>query len=337
MRLFSINLFVLALLAALCAAYRAGYSGGSLSDHATSTKTSRAQPSELVIPGEKIYPESLTSSGDGRVIIGSISTRTIFVVKPGETKAEAWILPDQETTLGIFGVFADNKNHTLWACFASIPGLRGATPAPSAVVAYDLQTGTLKQRYPLPTSNAFCNDIAVGADGSTYVTDSRNMEVDRLQKGGHELQPWAGQGGFGPASGFIDGISVVANRVFVNTLGSGKLFAVPIQPDGSAGTIAEVKLDRTMERPDGMRSFGKSSMLVVESGGVGRLSRLDISGDSGKLTTLKEGFPDGPVSVTQVGTTGYVLEGQLRLLFAPPDPKAVAKPFHATAVEVGRP
>src|SRR5579863_2144632 len=234
MRLFSINLFVLALLAILGGAYRTGYSGGSLSDHATSTKTSPAQPSELVIPGEKIYPESLTSSDDGRVIIGSISTRTIFVVKPGETKAEAWILPDQETTLGVFGVFADNKNHTLWACFTSIPGLRGATPAPSAVVAYDLQTGTLKQRYPLPTSNAFCNDIAVSADGSTYVTDSRNMEVDRLQKGGHELQPWAGQGGFGPASGFIDGISVVANRVFVNTLGSGKLFAVHIQPDGSA-------------------------------------------------------------------------------------------------------
>ncbi len=57
----------------------------------------------MIIPGEKIHPESLTSSNDGRIIIGSISTRTIFAVKPGNDKVEAWILPDQESTLGVFG------------------------------------------------------------------------------------------------------------------------------------------------------------------------------------------------------------------------------------------
>jgi hypothetical protein len=70
---------------------------------------------------------------------------------------------------------------------------------------------------------------------------------------------------------------------------------------------------------------------------MGRLSRLKIHGDTGELTTLKEGFPDGPVSVAVVGTTGYVLEGQLKTLFGPADPNAIAKPFHATAVAVGTP
>jgi hypothetical protein len=78
-------------------------------------------------------------------------------------------------------------------------------------------------------------------------------------------------------------------------------------------------------------------MLIVESGGSGRLSRVRITGDSGELTTIKEGFTDGPVSVTVVGTKGYVLEGQLRSLFAPPSPNALSKPFHATAIEVGNP
>jgi hypothetical protein len=53
--------------------------------------SSTAAPAELHIPGEKIYPESITSSADGRVVIGSIGARTIYVVKPGAATAEPWI------------------------------------------------------------------------------------------------------------------------------------------------------------------------------------------------------------------------------------------------------
>jgi hypothetical protein len=84
-----------------------------------------------------------------------------------------------------------------------------------------------------------------------------------------------------------------------------------------------------------MRRFGRNSLLLIEGGGIGRLSLLTISGDTGELKTLKEGFPDGPVSVAVVGTTGYVLEGQLKTLFGADDPTATLKPFHATAVAVG--
>jgi hypothetical protein len=107
--------------------------------------------------------------------------------------------------------------------------------------------------------------------------------------------------------------------------------------DGKAGTITEIKLDRAIHSPDGMRSFGKDSVLIVEGGGKGWLSRIRINGDSGQVTPLKEGYPEGAVSVTVVGTTAYVLEGQLSALFGPPDPHRVEKLFHATAVEVGNP
>lgn len=108
-------------------------------------------PAELAIPGEKIYPESLTSIADGRVIIGSIVARTIFVVKPGSATAEPWIRPDNETTLGVYRVFADEKSNTLWACFSSIPGPHESAQAPSVLKSFDLKTGALKSRYPLPT------------------------------------------------------------------------------------------------------------------------------------------------------------------------------------------
>jgi hypothetical protein len=300
-----------------------------------SASASATIPAQLAIPGERIYPESLTSTADGTVIIGSIGTRTIFRVKAGSTTAEPWIGPGSEPTLGVFGVFADDESHTLWACFSSNQGSNhGAASAPSVLSAYDLSTGKPKGRYVLPTAGAFCNDIAIGADGATYATDSNNMQVVRLAPGAQRLEVWAGGGAFGPSGGILDGISILNRRVFVNTLNTSRVFSILIDSDGSAGTISEVLLSRPIDRPDGMRRFGKNSLLLIEGGGVGRLSRLNITGDTAELKTLKEGFPDGPVSVAVVGTTGYVLEGQLKTLFGA-DPTATSKPFHATAVAVG--
>ena len=117
-------------------------------------------------------------------------------------------------------------------------------------------------------------------------------------------------------------------------------FSIPIGADGKSGPVDEVKLDREISRPDGMRSFGKGDVLVIEGGSGGRLSRVALSGDTGKVTTVKEGYPDGPVAVTVVGTTAYVLEGQLAAFMRGPAAGAappVPKPFKATAVQVGKP
>jgi mono/diheme cytochrome c family protein len=319
------------------AAYIWGLSHRSTAMPNTSNTSSPtlAVPLKLAIPGDKIYPESLTSTTDGTVFIGSIGTRTIFRVGPESATAKPWIGPDRETSLGVFGVFADDRSNTLWACFSSVQGSNhGSSPAPSELHAYDLTTGKAKARYVLPTAGAFCNDIAVGPDGATYATDSNNMQIVRLAPGGQRLQVWAGDGAFGPKGGILDGISILDNRVFVNTLNTSRIFSILID-DGTPGTISEVMLSRPIERPDGMRRSGRNSILLVESGGVGRLSRLDIHGDAGELSTLREGFPDGPVSVAVVGANAYVLEGQLKALFGPADPNATSKPFHATAVPVG--
>ena len=298
-----------------------------------------APPQEILIPGERIFPESFTSSKEGAVIIGSVGARTIWRAKPGAGDAEAWIQPGTDGMVSIFGVLADDKSNTLWACSNSFgPPAAGAAPATPSLYTFDLKTGAPKGHYPMPTPGALCNDIAVDADGNAYATDSLNMQLVRLKKGAKELEVWAGaDGGFGPKGGIVDGVSVLGKRVLVNALGTSKLFSVPIEKDGKAGAVTEVKLDRAIERPDGMRSFGKNSLLVVEGGSGGRLSRITLAGDSGKVTTIKEGYPDGPVAVTVVGTTGYVLEGQLSAMRGPNAGSAPAKPFKATAVPVGKP
>ena len=303
----------------------------------TAAGAQAASPAVISIPGEGIFPESITSSSDGTLYIGSVGKSLVYRVKPGGDTAEVCIAAGTGGVKQTFGVLADDKSNTLWVCSNVIgpPPAAGAPPAPpNALHTFDLKSGAVRGQYPFP-AGAFCNDIAIGADGSAYASDTNGMQVFRLPKGGKALEIWAGSGAFGPAGGVLDGIAVVDGRVLVNTLVTSKLFAVAVQKDGKAGAITEIKLDKAMERPDGMRTFGKNGLLVAEGGGGGRLSRIDLSGDTGKLTVLKEGFPDGPVAVTVVGTTGYVLEAQLAAMRAPPG--TPAKPFKATAVEVGKP
>jgi sugar lactone lactonase YvrE len=300
-------------------------------------------PAEIVIPGERITPESLTSTADGHVIIGSVQAATIWRAAPGSGTAEAWIKPGTNGMQGIFGVLADDGTNTLYACSGSFapPPAGGPPPPPSTLHVFDLGTGAPKARYPLPEPGAFCNDIAVDAGGNVYVTDTNNMLVGRLAKGATTIETWAGKdGSLGKKGGVLDGIAVLGDRVVVNALMASKLYAVPIGADGKAGKAVEIKTDRVVERPDGMRSFGASDLLIAEGGGAGRLSRVTITGDTGKAVTVKEGFPDGPVAVTVVGTTAYVLEGQLALMMSPPkagETPPPPKPYKATAVEVGKP
>lgn len=167
------------------------------------------------------------------------------------------------------------------------------------------------------------------------------MLIGRLAKGGGKIETWAGKdGSLGKKGEVLDGIAVLGDRVLVNALLANKLYAVSIGADGTAGKSVEIKTDRVVERPDGMRSFGGSDLLIAEGGGAGRLARVTVAGDTGKAVTLREGFPDGPVAVTVVGTTAYVLEGQLGLMMNPPKPGDAAppaRPYKATGVEVGAP
>src|SRR5689334_15708420 len=84
-------------------------------------------PEEITIPGERVFPESLTSTSDGTVIISGVGARTIFRAEPGSGRAKPWIQPETDGMQGVYGVFADNKFGKLYACSGSpIPVQPGA-------------------------------------------------------------------------------------------------------------------------------------------------------------------------------------------------------------------
>ena len=71
-----------------------------------------------------------------------------------------------------------------------------------------------------------------------------------------------------------DGIALLADgAVYVNSVGQGTLLRIPVKADGSAGTIAKLETSQPLTRPDGMRSVGGKTMLLVE--GAGTAGRSD--------------------------------------------------------------
>src|ERR1700744_3424396 len=77
------------------------------------TAVSAAPKSDIRIDDVPVYPESLSSTQDGTIYVGSIKG-VVFRAKPGAALAEPWAHP--EGVLSILGVLADPGNHTLWIC-----------------------------------------------------------------------------------------------------------------------------------------------------------------------------------------------------------------------------
>lgn len=290
-------------------------------------------PSEISIPGTGVFPESITSSSDGTLYIGSVGLAQIYRVAPGAAVAEVFVQPGTGGMKQIFGVLADEASDTLWACSNDLGGgAPGAgPPGPSALHSFELATGAAKASYALP-AGGMCNDIAVGPNGNVFATDTQGMRVLRLPVGGDALEAWSPPGAFGPAGGVLDGIAVVNGRVVVNTLATNKLFTVELGADGKAGKVTELKLSAPVAGPDGMRTYGGDGLLVTYSGeGGGKIQHVTINGDSAEVIDVHDGL-EGPVSVTAVGNTGYALEGQLGLLFAPGS--ATERPYRAVIFQL---
>jgi len=57
-----------------------------------------ADPAIISIPSKNLFPESITSTSDGAIIIGSYGTSTVWRIPAGENNAAQWI--DASTTKG---------------------------------------------------------------------------------------------------------------------------------------------------------------------------------------------------------------------------------------------
>ena len=247
-----------------------------------------AAPAPVTIDDTGVFPESMTATASGDLIIGSSAKGGIYRAKAGEAKAALWIDPKTSGISALLGVFADDRSHTLYACSVAFGAPPDKADALSALRLFDLNTGAAKAAYPMPGGGkALCNDIAVAKDGSAYVSDTLGGQVLVLKKGAGALATWVKD----PKLGFIDGIAIGGDgAVYVNTVTTGHMYRIAMGPGGAAGDIVELTPSVKLGGPDGLRSLGGLRFLQAENG-VGRISVVTVSGATATVTPLKEGEP----------------------------------------------
>ena len=271
---------------------------------------------EVTINDTGTQAENLTSSQDGSVYFGSTAKGTIYRAAPGAAQAEPWIQASAAGLTNVLGVLADDKTSTLWVCQNNTGG-RGGAPVvgQTALRSFDLKTGAPKGTFPFPTNGGVCNDMAVAPDGTVYATESFNNRIHRLKPGATALDLWITD----PKLAAVDGVALLADgAVYVNTFFSGEIFRIPVNTDGSAGTLEKIETSVPLSRPDGLRAVGPQTLIQAE--GQGRLAELTIKGNRAEVRVLQEGLK-AATGVTMVGSTAFVLVERARAVAVPYPPK----------------
>ena len=246
------------------------------------------------------FPESLTSTADGTVYIGSLNQAAVYRAKPGEANASPFISKEAGKFSLVLGVLADASTDTLWVC--------DNAGEHAYLKTFGLKSGTPAKIYELP-GGGFCNDIALkGKDA--YITDTKNGRILKLASGAGALAQWYTNDKSDPS---LDGLVWQGNALYTNTYNGNHLIRISINPDGSAGKGVNLTTSMDIYQPDGMRLTPDGKMLMVEGRGKdgnGRLDEVTVSGDKATIRVIKDKYML-PTAVTVVGKTAYVLEAKL--------------------------
>ena len=277
-----------------------------------------AAPGSIDLPGPTVYPESLSSSKDGTLYVGDLADGGVLRIRPNGAP-EKWIKPGAFGSASVLGVLVDEPSNTLWICSNDLSSMGLKVPGAatgSALIGFDLKTGTGKVRAAFPGEHNLCNDMAIGADGSAYVTNSDAPQILRLSPGGKQLEVWFSDSSLQPAPNGtgLDGIAFGSDgNLYVNRFDAADLYRIDVK-GGKAGKLTKLNPSRKLELTDAIRPLGQGVFLLIE--GAGRLDTMTIKGNDAAIATLKDGYVT-PTGVTPVGDVAWVSEGQLDFLFDP--------------------
>jgi hypothetical protein len=288
---------------------------------ACATTSGTQQPADIRVEGSRVHPESITADADGNIYVGSIAG-TLYRALAGSTAAEPWIVPGPANGLtSLFGVLADDARGLLWVCNNPPFGGPPQPGARSGAKTFNLESGELEGNYDFPEGPAACNDIAIAADGTTYVTDTSGGRIFALAPGAVTLALFAE----GADLVGIDGIALAADgTMYINNVRQHTVQRVNRAADGTYAGLTTLALSEPVNGPDALRPVGGNRFLQAEGPG-NRVTYVDIEGDRAVITPVRTGLDSSP-GVTHHEGIGYATEGKIGYLFDPalrdqnPDP-----------------
>lgn len=143
--------------------------GCSGAEPSTATRVDTA----FELPGERVYPEGIAvDERTGAFYIGSFADGTVYRATSGADRAEVFLAAGTDGRHTANGVRVDPAGR-LWVIDST-----------AGVSVYDIDSRRLLARFDVAGSgDRFVNDIALGADGTAYLTDSRRHRVYRITPG----------------------------------------------------------------------------------------------------------------------------------------------------------
>ena len=148
----------------------------------------------------------------------------------------------------------------------------------SGIAEIDVEKREVVSRTPVPEAR-FLNDVAVGEDGSIYVTDSSRHMIIRIKDG--SVSEWLS----GDVIAQPNGIHIMGKKMFVGTNGDVSVKRIDL---GTKEVETYARFDQGII--DGIEDYGDGNLLV--SLAAGKLFSITSSGEAHKLLdTTPPGIP----------------------------------------------
>lgn len=281
------------------------------------------EPKVISVNETDLFPEGIDyDKKNDRFLLSSLTRGTIGQVKNGSYSK--WV--DDKDLISTVGIHVDRQRGRVLVAVAdpgTSPGSSEATLRKlAAVAAYDLEGQRLfytDLAILNPEALHFPNDLTTDTEGNTYVTDSYNGTIYKVDKTGKAsvfyrapvLAPLF-PGGIG-----LNGIDYHSGGyLLVSKMDEAAILKIPLKDPGNH---TRVKIDVKMYNPDGLYLKSPQELLVVSNGSGGETGRLHtlVSTDNWKSAAQKSEFYSPgvfPTTVTVKGNTPYVVYAFLHML-----------------------
>ena len=234
-----------------------------------------------------LHPEGIAWDGAReRWLVSSVRQRKVVAVDPRGV-ARDLVRSGQDGLDAALALGVDSSRGLVWVASAALPQQEGWTPADrgrSALFAFDLATGTLRRRVPLPPAAAghSIGDLTVTADGTVYASDNGSPAVYRVSNTGTDTarQVAADTPMLRSPQGLVhDGVRLLVADyslgIMAVDLASGAVTSLPSPPQTTVLGI------------DGLVRLDEHHLLGVQNGIIPpRIVRLTLAADGGGITEV---------------------------------------------------
>lgn len=240
----------------------------------TSTVAARLPETTRAMLAEGIARDPVT----GDLFVGGVRSRQILRIHDGRAAA---FTPD--TAPGsVFGLAVDARRGLLWVTTATLAhtGVDSAFQGRSALVAYGLDDGTIRQQYEpeAPGPHGF-NDLALAPSGDVYVTDHGTPMVYQLPRDGDRLRPLLPAGWLGSPEGIV--VSGDGKTLYLADYTRG---IVRIDLATLAVTMLSTPEDLVVLGMDGLARHGNALIAIQNGTNPARILRLDLDPSGRRIT-----------------------------------------------------